>query len=81
MPKTLVNLDPEDRAWLDQEARRLQVPMTELVRRAVRGYRQGQIPGTSSELDELLARTSGLWPQGDGLAWQQSLRNEWHPET
>ncbi len=34
MPKTLVNLDPSDKAWLDREARRQNMPMTELVRRA-----------------------------------------------
>lgn len=40
MPKTLVNLDPDDKAWLDQEARRRKLPMTKLVRQAVHSYRQ-----------------------------------------
>ena len=32
MPKTLVNLDESDKAWLDREARKRRIPMTELVR-------------------------------------------------
>jgi hypothetical protein len=32
MPRTLINLDPEDKAWLDREARKRRLPMTELVR-------------------------------------------------
>lgn len=77
MPKTLVNLDPDDKAWLDQEARRRKLPMTELVRQAVHSYRQREQSLARPALDEVLARTAGLWRQGDGLAWQQRLRGEW----
>ena len=38
MPKTLINLDAEDKAWLDHEARRCKLPMTELVRQAVHAF-------------------------------------------
>jgi hypothetical protein len=36
MPKALIDLDPDDMAWLDREAHRQRVPMAELVRRAAR---------------------------------------------
>jgi predicted transcriptional regulator len=77
MPKTLVNLDPEDKAWLDQEARRRKQPMTELVRQAVRSFRLREQNRSRPDLADVLQRTAGLWRQGDGLAWQQRLRDEW----
>lgn len=81
MPKTLVNLDPDDKAWLDQEARRRKLPMTELVRQAVHSYRQREQNPARPALDDVLARTAGLWRQGDGLTWQQRLRGEWDDDV
>lgn len=34
-------------------------------------------PAGAADIGALLARTSGLWPNGDGLAYQQALRGEW----
>ena len=28
--------------------------------------------------DELLLKTSGLWKQGDGLRYQEKIRDEWN---
>lgn len=78
MAKTLINLDPDDKAWLDREARRRKLPMTELVRQAVHGYRLREQSRSRPALAEALARTAGLWRQGDGLDWQQRLRDEWN---
>jgi len=80
MPKTLINIDAGDKAWLDREARRQHVPMTELVRQAVRSYRIREESRRSPNLADALARTAGLWRHGDGLAWQQRLREEWSRE-
>lgn len=77
MPKTLVNLDSEDKAWLDQEARRRKQPMTELVRQAVRSFRLREQNRGRPDLADVLHRTAGLWRQGDALAWQRRLRDEW----
>lgn len=77
MPRTLVNLDADDKAWLDREARRRKLPMTELVRQAVHDYRQREQRRGRPALEEALARTAGLWHQGDGLAWQGRVRDEW----
>ncbi len=77
MPRTIISLDPEDRAWLSRKAKRERTPMTELVRRAVRQYRKQSGP-EKSDLDRLLVETAGLWKQGDGLAYQNRLRGEWN---
>lgn len=79
MPRTLINLDPEDKEWLDREARARHLPMTELVRQAVRDYRTRQQSLAQPSLQTVLARTAGLWRGGDGLAYQRRLRDEWEP--
>jgi hypothetical protein len=75
MVRTVISLDEDDKRWLDRLAEREGVPMTELVRRAVRLYRR-QAPTEGRSLDELLQVTSGLWKRGDGLQYQRRLRRE-----
>lgn len=71
MPRTLINLDAADKAWLKREAGRWRVSMTELVRQAVRNFRMQQQLVNRSTFDEALAQTAGIWLSGDGLAWRQ----------
>ena len=76
MVRTVISMEEEDKAWLDEKAAQEGVPMTALVRRAIRLLRQRE--GLSDlPLSDLLARTQGIWRAGDGLAWQRSLRDEW----
>ena len=77
MPRTIINLSDDDKVWLDRRARTERVPMTELVRRAVREYRERYHAGGPSRLRELLGRTSGCWTHGDGLDYQDAVRDEW----
>lgn len=80
MRRTLINLDPEDKAWLDREARHRHVPMTELVRQAVRAYRLREESLGNEKWQHAVRDTAGIWRQGDGLAWQRRLRDEWDDE-
>ncbi len=77
MPRTIISLSAEDKAWLDLRAKEERVPMTELVRRAVREYRQRFGDGAPRPLEELLERTRGGWKHGDGLRYQNTARDEW----
>jgi hypothetical protein len=36
---------------------------------------------TRDTFDELLLKTSGLWKQGDGLRYQEKIRDEWNRES
>lgn len=78
MTKTLINLDPDDKAWLDVEARTRKLPMTELVRRAVHQYRVCEESRSRLDLVATLESTAGIWRHGDGLAYQQRMRREWN---
>jgi hypothetical protein len=77
VPRTLVNLDAEDKQWLDAEAKVRGVSMAALVREAVHEYRMHEQAATRPTLDQALSDTRGIWRAGDGMAWQRRLRDEW----
>jgi hypothetical protein len=73
MTRMLISLEENDRLWLEQRAREAGVPMSEVVRQAIRRAQEsGQKP-----MKDLLASTKGLWRQGDGLRYQRRVRKEW----
>ncbi len=76
MTRSIITLDPDDRAWLMRKAKQERVPMTELVRRAVRQFRRQSGP-TTLGFDQVLGETAGLWQHGDGLAYQKRARRDW----
>lgn len=80
MPRTIINLDPDDKDWLDRRARSEHVAMTEVVRRAVKAYRLREESRGREDLQNLLARTAGIWREGDGLTYQNQIRDEWSTE-
>lgn len=77
MPRTLINLEPDDKQWLDHEAKARRVPMTELVRQAVHAYRIHVESSAQPSLQSALKRTAGIWRSGDGLEYQRRMRDEW----
>lgn len=77
MHRTLVNIDQDDKAWLDREAKARCVPMTELVRQAVHGYRLREESEGAEALSLALRDTAGIWRRGDGLEYQREVRDEW----
>jgi hypothetical protein len=78
MIRTLISLEDEDKTWLDQRAKEEGLTMTELVRTAVRQYReQCEASEAAESLEQLLRRTAGIWQGEDGLAYQRAVRGEW----
>jgi hypothetical protein len=76
MKRAVISLDEKDKAWLEDAARREGRAAAELVRRAVRLLREREsLEG--QPFSELLQRTSGIWRSGEGLAYQDRLRDEW----
>lgn len=74
------NLDPDDKPWPDCEVKHRRVPMTELVRQAVYAYRLREKSRGDQKWQYAVRNMAGIWCQGDGLAWQQRLRDEWDDE-
>lgn len=73
MTRTVVAIDNDIKQWIDIKAAQEGVPMTELVRRALKLYREHE----EQSVDRLLSETSGIWTAGDSLDFQQRLRDEW----
>lgn len=76
MKRTLISLAERDKQWLDEAAAREGIAATELVRRAVKLFRERD-PVQQQPFGEVLRRTRGLWRNGDGLQYQAKLRDEW----
>ena len=76
MKRTVVSFNEEDKDWLDRRAEEEGIPMTELVRRAVSLLRT-QVSNNDPPIETLLEETRGLWTEGDGLKYQEQVREEW----
>ncbi len=77
MVRTVISLEDEEKAWLDEKARETGQPMTAIVRAAIARYRSQDRRRGVPALSDLLARTRGIWKRGDGLAYQRRIRSEW----
>lgn len=73
MTRMLISLEENDKLWLEQRAQETGVPMSEVVRRAIRQAQETE----QKPMKELLASTKGLWRHGDGLRYQRRIRKEW----
>jgi hypothetical protein len=76
MIRTIISLDPEDKAWLDRRAEEEAMTMTQLVRNAIRRYRQ-DVEAEAPSLERQLRETAGLWRGEGGLEYQRRVRAEW----
>lgn len=77
MIRTLISLENEEKQWLDRRAKEEGVTMTEIVRKAVKRYRQ-ELEAKEPSYRQALAQTAGLSAtRDDGLAVQERLRSEW----
>lgn len=80
MIRTLISLEDEEKRWLDRRAKEEGVTMTEIVRKAVKRYRQ-ECEAQGPSYRQLLEQTAGLLSGGeDGLAVQERLRSEWEDD-
>ena len=73
MIRTIISLTAEDKSWLERKAATAGVPMTQVVREAIRRLRQQE----DLPFETLLEQTAGLWRKGDGLNYQRRVREEW----
>jgi hypothetical protein len=75
MVRTVISLDEEDKRWVDAEAVREGVPMTEVIRHAVKQLRLEM--ERAATFEARLVATVGIGSGEDGLDVQRRLRDEW----
>jgi hypothetical protein len=75
MTPITINLEPEDRTWLEQKAKQNQTTIAALISQAVKRLRVEET--NSASFDLLLEQTRGIWKGSDALVYQQEIRKEW----
>lgn len=76
MVRTIISISEDDKRWLEERAAQEGIPMTEVVRRALRQMRE-KAEREEPPTETLLSQTQGLWTKEDGLEYQRRLRGEW----
>lgn len=73
--RIIITLPVEVRVWLTGYSRAHGISVAEAIRQGIERLKETE----GQELyQRLLEGTRGLWRQGDGLAYQQKMRAEWH---
>lgn len=75
--RTIISLDTHEKKWLDKTAKTQHISMAQLIRIAIKEYRQAYEKQTHTEIDHLLQQSKGIWSNDDGLKYQTNLRKEW----
>jgi Arc/MetJ-type ribon-helix-helix transcriptional regulator len=76
MTRTIISLPEEEKNWIDAYSKRHRVSSAEVIRRALREFREGR---TARSLKSVLEETAGTWTtiKGDSRAHVDRLRKDW----
>jgi hypothetical protein len=80
MTRTIISIPEEEKRWLENYGRRHRISSAEVVRRAIREYRQVK---ADKSLAGVLRETAGTWTsvKGDSRDHVEALRREWERQT
>ena len=74
----MIGLDDEQKAWLDRQAASRRVSAASLIRQAVSEFQIRERRGSACVVSRgVLKQTAGIWQGGDGLEYQERIRQEW----
>jgi hypothetical protein len=76
MTRTILSLPEEEKRWLEAYGKRHKISSAEVIRRAIREFREGK-PARS--LKSVLEETAGTWTtiEGDSREHVDRLRRDW----
>lgn len=77
MSRFVMTLGEADKAWLVQAANAEKTSLASIIRKAIRAYKVAALKQAPPSLEVLLAKTQHSWNQGDGLAYQTQVREDW----
>lgn len=81
MIRTVISLPTDEKKWLDQMAKKKKVSMAQIIRDSITEYHKNHATEAVTKIDELLAKTKGIWKKEDGLKYQCRLRAEWEKQA
>lgn len=78
MTRTIITISDKEKAWVFEQAKKENISMAELIRRALAFYKENA-PSIrpSKDFENALLSTIGIWKKEDGLTYQKKLRREW----
>ncbi|MFP3982049.1 MAG: hypothetical protein ACLFUY_11680, partial [Desulfobacterales bacterium] len=71
---TIITLSESNKHWLEAYSKAHGISMAEAIRRGIMRLKKDE---SATLYQELAEKTRGKWAKGDGLAWQNQLRDEW----
>ncbi len=72
--RTIITISDEDKLWLESYSKAHNVSVAEAVRRGIFLLRKTRGKTTYKTL---IKETMGTWEKGDGLKYQEKIREEW----
>ena len=72
--RTIITLSCDDKKWLEGYSKAHNVSVAEAVRRGIYILKAAE---SNATYQTLLKETKGLWKKGDGLKYQENMRDEW----
>jgi hypothetical protein len=67
MIRTIISLNANEKKWLDKMAKAQHLSMAQIIRNAIKEYRQKHSNTVSTDIDSLLQETKGIWEGEEGL--------------
>ena len=76
MTRTIISIPEEEKQWLESYSRRHRISSAEVVRRAIKEFRQKK---PEKSLAAVLRETAGAWTsiKGNSRDYVDSIRKEW----
>jgi hypothetical protein len=72
--RTIITISNDEKRWLSDYTKRHGISMAEAVRRGIACLKSSH--GKAS-YQMLLDETKGIWTKGNGLKYQEKMRQEW----
>jgi hypothetical protein len=72
--RTIITISEEEKRWLKSYSQRHRVSLAEAIRKGITCLKAAEGAKTYKSL---VQETTGIWSQGEGLAYQKRLRAEW----
>lgn len=73
--RTIITISEPDKKWLESYSSLHRISMAEAIRRGIRKLKEAEL---TENYQSLVKKTKGSWKKGNGLAYQNNIRNEWN---
>ena len=73
--RTIITISESDKRWLESYSSLHRISVAEAIRRGIRKLKEAEL---AENYQSLVIKTKGKWKKGDGLAYQDKIRDEWN---